>query len=822
MRWFIAGCLMMLVMPGYAAERESFVQWSTALGPEGFPRTTFTRGESIPVRMTLQGKTGLPAGRVRLAVVSADTTWANVSVKVHATTAMVASVLAEIPVPALRRDSYQLTLEGTFPDQTLATSWTIRVASPPLPDSLAIGMWWENAYRKQQTEVRVSEYRDRGFNVMQVMAVYPALLDECLWQGIRCVSITHGQARGADGKTLETGNRLMADGRVYGADQQRPRWSLANTNWQDAMAASIGRTVGSLALHPAYWPMVSTSDDYFMWTGLDYHPENVRRFTEQTGREVPRPPEALAEPFPVAIHREPGVIADDDPWVCWLRFLCRDVLGRYNRRITDVVLQATHGRGAAMPLCGGGRENVMGFLPYVDVLTGQWPPYNFGAHGFNVLCCYNYNFYRYPALSQVWWYELGRMGNRDLPQWLMPETMDPRALTHIQNLYLYLAALQRGLMYFIYERTTPGAFEAFERVLPVLNRHGPLLVSLEAADCPTAILMPFEQACFNTDFPVDTQYAYANLRMAHRDVEPATPEELATSRYRTVLLAGIDWLTASSFQALGQFQSRGGIVCVDRDTRVQIPGAVRLDLSLGTGNRNAGYGNRDQIRSIRNAVDPHVPGWAQADDPHWFLRHCRLDGVDYLWVVNLMTREQDAAVIPESGQERRDPHPLPVGAGWMHDVQTARLDVAVGPSMVFDVFKGKPLLSRTDPDSGRLRVGATTGIWQGTHLAFYSSEPERLGGQASDHARAGRSLTLKCQVSDGKKTVEAPFTLQVNVTNPDGTRNLDYTGQWLMHRGAVRIIIPFAINDLPGPYQFEFEVPDCGLTAVQSVVLKGR
>ena len=166
----------------------------------------------------------------------------------------------------------------------------------------------------------------------------------------------------------------------------------------------------------------------------------------------------------------------------------------------------------------------------MDVASAQWPSFNFEDAGFNLTCSYNYNFYQVPALTQVWWQELGRMSNRDAETWLMSDCMDkPQALSYLQNWYLALASGVDGFSYFIDERCPVGGGHRrrLQQVGPLARRYGKLLARLRRRFPPVGLLMHrLSRLVTDIDYAGNTGYAFDNLMMAHIEAEPVWPEEL--------------------------------------------------------------------------------------------------------------------------------------------------------------------------------------------------------------------------------------------------------------------------------------------------------
>ncbi|HVF10672.1 MAG TPA: hypothetical protein VNA16_07710, partial [Abditibacteriaceae bacterium] len=494
---------------------------------------------------------------------------------------------------------------------------------------------------------------------------------------------------------------------------------------------------------------------------------------------------------------------DNEPWVLWMRFLSRDVLGRYNRGLTQAVLRASNNRSKIGPLPGGGPAGYrgpIGLVPLVDLASGQWPPYNFGANGFNLTSYYNYNSYYFPSLTQVWWAELGRMGNRDAEQWLMPDVWDANQSYHLHNWHLFMASHLQGIVYFIHGQMSPGSEQALKKLGPLTRRYRHLLSTLRPVPRKVGLLMPFENSCFRSSYPADASYAFGNLAMAQAEVEPVWPEELPgrMNQYKAIVLHDIDWLTASNAKILQDYIAKGGRVIADSLTEVDVPGAVRLDFPLGEAARATGYGNLLQIAKVKQAIESAVKPWAQSDDPHLLLRHFQLAGVDYLWVVHLMNHEQDAARIPVPGQTAATVPP-PDPTELERQERRGGIDIPAGDFAVYDVLNGRTVSGTRDGQ--RLRLEVPTGLWQGALLAFYPRPPVSLRIEAPKRVKAGAALNVKVAVLSGKAPVAAAMPLEITVVDPTGAVSAEYSRPALTTQGAYAFRLPFAANDLSGTWQ---------------------
>ena len=560
-----------------------------------------------------------------------------------------------------RTARYRLSTTGTISGQTPAKPFKaetpIWICPAPERAGFTFAMLDDQVRDGDALEEYLDKLRALGLTGIMHYRVTTPLLERSLWHGLNVMSVSHGDASAAGYQApLESRLRLNASGQPflsYGSKDTRARWGIADTDWQDASARSLEKNIAALVPYPAFDPRIMTGDDYYQWTGLDYNPANARRFKEKYGIEPPRPPEALAQDYPPNIARPKGIISDDDAWLLWMRFLSRDVLGGYSQRLTKGVLRATNGMGKVGPLPGGGpvgHRGQMGLTPLIESQSGQWPAFNFGENGFNLVSYYNYNSYFYPALAQVYWAEIGHMGNRSkrLEQWLMPDTWDVNASYHLHNWNLFMAADLQGLVYFIHGQISPGSDAALKKIGPQTRRYRHLLGSLQPVPRQVGLLMPYENTIFRADTAADVSYAFGNLLMAHAEIEPVMPEELAerAGQYKLIVLHDVDWLTTSNLKILQNYIAGGGRVMLDSLCEIEIAGAERLNFSLGDAERKSGYGDLKKIAEVKSAVEKAVKPWAQSDNPHLLIRHFRKENVDYLWVVNLMSREEDAARIP--------------------------------------------------------------------------------------------------------------------------------------------------------------------------------
>ena len=236
--------------------------------------------------------------------------------------------------------------------------------------------------------------------------------------------------------------RIGAEGELWPAEYAL---GISDDSMWSKAAVQIKSETRWVSHLPAFFPRIFTSDDFSVKAGWDWSLRNRDRFLASTGMQAPVPSPFVGNEPPYAniwVFNQPkGTVSPDEPWLSFNRFLARDVLGAYNKKITDAVIEANP-EARIGPIPGGMQ------WPVFSSGTGQYPPMNFGANGFNMISYYMYLNYWRPEIGYVYWTELARAGNRDLPTYVMPDGLFPEESYLWNNFYLMLAAGADGMSYF--------------------------------------------------------------------------------------------------------------------------------------------------------------------------------------------------------------------------------------------------------------------------------------------------------------------------------------------------------------------------------------
>ncbi|MBI4023885.1 MAG: hypothetical protein HY360_02830, partial [Verrucomicrobia bacterium] len=434
--------------------------------------------------------------------------------------------------------------------------------------------------------------------------------------------------------------RLDNHGKPFGTAGTggRPSLNLSHPEICANAVKSMETAVRTVARLPSFRPYVLCNDDFSMFYGWDYSLRVLDAFKKETGLDAPR---AMIKP------EKFGAIPDHQPWVKWFEWTLINVNGGFNKAETEGVVQA-RADARIGPIPGGMQ------IPLVQLWEpAQYPPYNFGVNGFNLICSYYYNTYWQPVMTSTFWMEIGRMGNRDLPQWNMPDTFMTAGYTR-NNLFHYLAGGVKGLAYFTYSTRNSHTWPEFKRLGQIVRRIGPVQARLVPARRDIGMLNSFTSNCFDPGHTLIQVYGYHNLMQGHFDVEMVWEDEILAGRatqYKAILLYNVQYLRQPVYDALAKHAAGGGLVILDRTIPFDIPGAKRINVDIGMGAENTkpftvegahlstpgiqDYGHADRIEIIKKALAQHIKPRFDSGDIKLVATRFEADGVPYMWFVNV-------------------------------------------------------------------------------------------------------------------------------------------------------------------------------------------
>ena len=667
------------------------------------------------------------------------------------------------------------------------------------------------------------------------------LLDQSLKHGV-CFALRADPGGTLTDQEREEALRRGPNGeKIPGAwEGGRPILGLLHPRLRQVRAESMAAEMQALCAWPAAWPRVDCNDDFSMYYGHDFSEVAKRTFKEKTGLDVPIPAEIAKLGQNLGdwgtINRPKGVVPDNDPWLQYSVFCTKDVGGGYNKALTEACVKAVPGIKVGP---------VPGNMQLPLWCHGQYPPHQFGANGFNLLMYYYYLCYWQPLIGNLYWDEIARMGNRGLELWSVPDCYNYDEPTyHANTFFLHLAGGCQGLSYYTYTEAKPGAWKELGRLGGTVVRPlGPFLGKLRPAPTSAGWLLPYTQWAHSWLYPTTAVYPFANLMGAHLDVQPTCEEEVLSGHakgYGAILLWHVEWLRESVVRALEEHVARGGVVLADATTTVPIQGAIRLpvDLAMGDGKSNpddkdprfGGPGIRDylhpdRVATIRKALEPYVKPWVDCDDPTLVARRHQYGGVNYLWLVNVHTREEYEYLRDRIAAGARPANPeqakeeafryLAERAGKRF---TARVTIPSGKWVAYDVLRGRRI--PLEKAGGRLAFTADMERLGGTLVALYPAAVAKVLVQAPARMKRGAGAALKVSVlGAGGKPLAGTQPLQVEVLTPAGAWS-EVTGAHATDAGVWTTQMKPAVNDPAGRWRVRVRELSSGTLGEAAVVVE--
>jgi len=800
-------------------------------------RSCYLRGETIPVVVKIVRRDPSPApDRLAVSLVWNGREQAG---RVFAVDKAAAESKWTVPTVDLGCGDYQLRMAASSGGATLAQmERTISVCPRLTEPTFFFGAWAPNPQNPHRCRLTLEGFAGHGLHLgTGGPEMNPVLMDQALRYGLRFSMRIHGDGRGP----FEPGSdRVGANGEhvpsAWGGG--RAMVSLASPTLRKQVAESFAKQLAAVVGYPALAPYCHTNDDFSIRYGLDYSPLPRSQFREKTGLEAPVPPEIKALGARVdhvgRIKCPSGVVPENDPWLLWHTFITRDVGGGYNRAIVEAAQKVLPGIRVG-PVPGG--------MQWPLWCPGQYPPHDFGAAGFNCLWYYYYLNYWQPLVGALYWDEVARIGNRDLPLWVTAGLYGANEPTYYRNkFYLHLAGGVQGFNYFTYvdgEQRPRGMDEVGRLGRGVVRPYYPLLGRLRPRRRRVGLLLPYTHAIHESDYPLAALYAYANLLSAHVDVEPTCEEEAIAGelkRYRAVLLYRVKWLRQKAFDALVKYAQDGGLVLADASTELTIPGAKRLavDLAMGAGEgKSSGPGARqfgypgihdyciaDRVRAIREAVAAHVRTEIDSPSIHLVLREAQAEGVRYLWLVNLHTHEDYEYLRPRLGAGARPSNPklaqqeavayldaLDRQAGGAF---TATVSVPKG-CVAYDVLKGQEIPVRDAGDRGE--ITATMSHLGGQLVALYPTRITAVRIAAPETVSRGSVASIRVEVlGEGGRAMPGCQPIALELAH-GGNVFSEWTGSYLAMRGVVEVPVRPAANHPAGPWEIRAKELSSGRSA---------
>lgn len=773
---------------------------------EGVPRRNFAQGDEIVVRWFGRELAGPDGYRAAL---SDDT---GVVLRVANATAIThegrAGVELRVPTRHVALGAYRLACSRSRGAEADPFVFRVNVCTPA-SDTYPFGVWSVQGNTPEEIDRRLADCREH--NVTHLCGRGPAYFwDQCTYYGLRCSvrpSVFYNVALAE--KHPEARQKLPSgEDTPLHTNRSKPTPCQGHPLQREAAARNLKEQLRGVLRYPALSREVFISDDVHLYRYSCYNDHCTTRFRKLTGLDAPQPPDAGEA------AKKKGIVPEDDPWLQWNRFRTHHAFGEYNHALAEAQ-QAVFPNGILGPITGPMQRPVM----YAS--EGLNPADDQAAFGF--LCYYYYPHYLWPMVSNIYYSELVRIGNRDdRPVWTLGQACAPvQDASHLRSaFYTFLAAGNGGMSFFTYQELEPETWEEFRRLGAVARRFGKLFLELRRSPKRVALLIPFTAAIHDNEYPHATgQAAYINLLAAHVDAEPIGEEDLLAGRaeqYEAIVLANVDWLRQSAADKLVNYSRGGGAVLMDADTEVKLPGAVRLDFPLSRvvvppNNRvpwTFRYLAPETREHVRSAVRAVAPPRYEAEVPEFIVRQFEAGGVTYLWVVNILAAEQYRYLFENckywEGKDRWLGRDKLLSYLRSTGINTERVHARIrwfggAAPAVYDVLAGKQLV--TTPVDGGIEFEPGMRRLGGTLVALSPRAIASVAVSGVSRVQLGADLRLDVTVLDSNgQPVPGVHCLDVTLCRGDGTT--DARRRTCVARGGrAQLTLPIAVNDPSGSYR---------------------
>lgn len=786
-------------------------------------RMVYLRGESVPLVLRIRSENpAITKIAVRYSLCEGDAVLRDGTAEISVGADERDEKIGSLDLNNLRVGRYTVTATIDINGKSTQVSRELRIGPAPDHRGTHVAIWCSASPKINRTEDLLDDLEAHNLTPLFADAI-PQGRDLALWYGMSFSTRRHGEAKNVPHPPGYNDDRLGSGGqtlKVRAQGDKRVSKGYASPLRRQAEVDDFQRQVSMDATFPAFRQRVVTADDYSQWFGLDYNRYAVEGFKKLYGIDVPKP-KGTEDPYnTISIDRTPGIIPDNDAWLLLNRYWS-ETLGDAGTRFSRAMESVTGGSGKVGPVPGGMQ------LPVINMGSGQYAPFNFGAKkGFNLSSFYYYNSFWQPLLTHVWWLECARMGNRDIEQWMMPDCYQLHFDSFYRNsFWLMLAGGAHGLPYFRYEERIEEPMAALKDFGALSKRYGLLLADLRPAPKKVAMLVPFENVTYRVENGWGMSYAFANLLLAKVDAEPVSPEELdahSIRSYEAVVLANTKWLKAGTVRLLEDYIAAGGKVVSDSVTAKAIPikGAIVLDFPLGEEGVTK-YGLAEQIAQVRAAMLPIIKPPVDSDNPFVVVRRTALpDGTPGVWLVDNLNQEEYAKLKAASKSDSDKAKALEQQLGYGRETVSTMITRADDGRIPFDVFAGK-VLEATRAD-GTMSVKVEMPKWQGKLILFLQSVPAQiaLDGVPSE-VRPGEPVKFEIRLLDAAGVpVTTPWPLRLAVRDPKGQENREYSNRLLTANGSASASITFASNDLRGSWTLEVEDVLTGVKTSKTLLLK--
>jgi hypothetical protein len=452
----------------------------------------------------------------------------------------------------------------------------------------------------------------------------------------------------------------------------------------------------------------------------------------------------------------------------------------------------------------------------VDVL-GQWTytnpdPLRIGYFADELLAMAALGKQRAMKMTQLFWYRSQSAPKKDGAAHIANpfDDHDPDAAyitispMHLrESFWTKLARPLDGIMYHgwqalvptdstgAYRHTHPDTKDEFRRLhRDVLEPLGPTLRQVGDRASDVAFLASFTSQMFARRGSYGYSGDEAYLTLLHAQLQPQViHEDAPLDRFKVLVLADCDVLTASVTRRIREFQQRSGIVIGDGNLAPAIKPYIRIGRIVRT---KKGDVDKAAIlanaTALRTSLDAHYTRPAESTNPEIVTRLRTAGAADYVFVVNdhreFGTYVGQHCIVMENG--------LPSAGDIILNRPTGSVyDLVASQEVAATVRDGKltwPV--NLAPCDGRV----------------FLITPQRIAAvklAAPDTVARGGRLEVNITIADETgRAIAAVVPLHVRVTDPAG-RLAEFSGHYGAKDGRLYLHLDVAQNDTPGVWQIQ-------------------
>ena len=356
--------------------------------------------------------------------------------------------------------------------------------------------------------------------------------------------------------------------------------------------------------------------------------------------------------------------------------------------------------------------------------------------------------------------------------------------------------------------TEEESWTEMQRIGEQLRPIAPYITRQRAKPRQGALFFGLAQNCFKlTDRHLRPDYmraALENFQRAGFKLDLLSTEEVMAGRhedYRALFVTGHQWITKGAKERLEDFAANGGGLVVDSETTVSIEGARRVDGPFATGLRDVS--DAACVSRCRAAAQPFLTDEDMMPvSPQTIVRVNRVDEHSPLaWVIDVETMEELHALHGAHSTDWSNGTRLLLNK-WEAAGPMVRKTVRVRRAYwAYDLYAQQELPMRERDKE-----------WQETELAVeaFGARPvallrDRIASlealRFTPRVRLGESAAGVFQLAARSGTaVRDPAPAMVTVVGPNGRELWEYGGPCVIEHGLLSVVVPVAVNDLPGAW----------------------